>query len=107
MLLISSMSIILSQILQRQKNEPPKKMCNGNSNLKNVYRGSIVEDYSESIRTTILFIYTLVDGIELGYKCVNRQLIFLLNYCHFVSYIQLYLIATIPFKRLRRSSRMI
>ena len=72
LLLISSLSIILSQILQRQKNvTPSKKMCNGNNNLQNVYRERIPEDYSESIRTTILFIYTLVNGIELGYKVIR------------------------------------
>ena len=73
--LISFLSIILSQILQGKQYEHSKKLCNGNNALQNVYRESIVEDYSESIRTAILFIYTLVNGIELGYKVIRVKTI--------------------------------
>jgi hypothetical protein len=75
LVLISSLSIKLSQILQRQKNGPSKRMCNGNNNLQKVHQENIVEDYSESIRTAILLIYTLVNGIELGYKVIRSKII--------------------------------
>ena len=71
LVIISSLSIILSQIIQRAQTVPPRTICNGNNHLQNVHRGNAVEEYSESFRTTVLFIYTLVNGMELGYKVVN------------------------------------
>lgn len=48
---------------------------------------------SEGLRLSLLVFYALVNGMELGFKAVDRDMIFILNFCHPMSYLHLYLIA--------------
>ena len=72
---IAAVSIKVSQTLDKIEKHTPKKICNGNNN--NLQNGKLrrdhtpLDDYNESLRTIILFIYTIVNGIELGYKVIR------------------------------------
>ena len=77
-LVVSVVSILLSAKLSLRDVTLEKKLCNITNNNNNnclqngtYRRDNTKEDYNESFRTTILFIYTLVNGIELGYKVIS------------------------------------
>jgi len=42
----------------------------------------------------LLLIFAMVFGIELGFKLANRQMIWLLNPCHMITMLQLYLLSS-------------
>ena len=71
-LVLSFLSIVISKRLSIRK-KTHDVLCNGNNNLQNghVRRENEVDEYSETLRTTVLFVYTLVNGIELGYKVIR------------------------------------
>lgn len=53
---------------------------------------------SSQRRTFLLVFLTLTFGIEIGFKLVNRQLIFLFNPCHIFTVMQIYFLAAKPSK---------
>ena len=73
-LLISLTSILVSVKLNPHRVLPIKKsgeQCNGKSFQNGIrHHRNITNNHNESLRTIILFIYTLVNGIELGYKVI-------------------------------------
>ena len=78
-LVVSVASILLSAKLYLSNVTFEKKFFNQTNNNNNnnciqngtYRRDNTKEDYNESFRTTILLIYTLVNGIELGYKVIR------------------------------------
>ena len=76
-LMVSVVSILLSAKLSLRDVTLEKKLCNITNNNKCLQNGiyrrdNTKQEYNECFRTTILFIYTLVNGIELGYKVISR-----------------------------------
>ena len=70
---LSFLSILISKRLSR-KNKACNLTCNdGNNNLQNGNAGreTKVDAYNEGFRTLVLVVYTLVNGLELGYKVIR------------------------------------
>ena len=97
-IILSLIGIIISSLLDGSKTSCRKTnvhkasniLHNGNNKQQNGVirrKGEEVDTfkYSESLRTILLFVYILINGLELGDKLVNRQLIFLMNYCEVIS----------------------
>jgi len=50
----------------------------------------------KGLKNALLIILTLVLGIEIGFKCATRSLMFLLNPCHITTALQIYMLAAPP-----------
>ena len=74
-LFISIMSILISVKLNPYSASPKKKsgeQCKEKSFQNGIrHHRNTANDHNESLRTIVLFIYTLVNGIELGYKVIS------------------------------------
>ena len=77
-IILSFISITISGQLDGSKNNVHKEnniLLNGNNNQQNgVIRrktGVDIFHYSEFLRTSLLFVYILVNGVELGYKVIR------------------------------------
>jgi len=58
-------------------------------------RSSPIRDFpikykDKGLKNTLLIILTLILGIEIGFKCATRSLMFLLNPCHVTTALQVY-----------------
>ena len=69
------MSILISAKLNPNRASPKKKsgeQCKEKSFQNGIrHHRNTANDHNESLRTIVLFIYTLVNGIELGYKVIT------------------------------------
>ena len=79
-IILSFISILTSRQLDRSKNNVPNAanvlLNGGNKHQQNGVIKRIKSDvdtfkYSESLRTGLLFVYILVNGLELGYKVIR------------------------------------
>lgn len=52
--------------------------------------------YNEVARTFLLLTFAFVYGMEISYKLATKQLAFLLNPCHVISVLEIYLLAALP-----------
>ena len=53
--------------------------------------------YNEVIRTILLILFSFIYGLQFCYKLSTRQLIFLINPCHVISLLEIYLLAALPY----------
>ena len=60
----------------------------------NSYRG---QGYNEAVRVFLLVLFSFTYGLEVSYKLSTRQLVFLLNPCHVISLLEIYLLAALPY----------
>ena len=67
-LLSAKLSPKSANLQKKSSNQYIEKIVQNRSH----HHSGTLQDYNESIRTSILFIYTLVNGIELGYKVIRR-----------------------------------
>ena len=63
--------------------------------------------YQPFTKNIILIAYVFVIGLDIGCKLKKKTLIYIFNLCHIMSYIQICLVATIPFKRFYKIRRVI
>ena len=71
-LLSTKLSPKSANLQKKSSNQYIEKIVQNRSH----HHSGTIQDYNELFRTTILFLYTLVNGIELGYKVIRR-----LYYC--------------------------
>ena len=53
--------------------------------------------YNEVSRTILLVLFSFTYGLQVCYKLTTRQLVFLLNPCHVISLLEIYLLAALPY----------
>ena len=74
-LLSAKLSPKSANLQKKSSNQYKEKIVQNESH----HHGGTIQDYNESFRTMILFIYTLVNGIELGYKVIRNFYFCFLN----------------------------
>lgn len=53
--------------------------------------------YNEAVRTLFLIAFAFVFGLEFAFKFSTQQMVFIINPCHMMTAVQIYLLAALPY----------